>query len=263
MTSVWRRRADQLLGRGPAAARKGGTERTDRTPAPAGPNPLELALKRQWARRELYTAKIGQAALDLTQSPLTPGGNVLTAVPIEGPEIVPTYRAGELVLEALGSATCQTHYRLFALQPFATVEADLEVTASVQGTAMIEWMAGDGSQRLTVSAHRHAGTISAALSVAGSVVASTGETAAELSGPFTLIAQLQGRSVLVWHRTGRETTYVGRLDFSSRLDLRDPAEFSTWTLGLTARGHTDLQVRCSRFEANLSGNGHADPRIVS
>ena len=262
MTSVWRRRADQLLGRSSGSGRSGGAERRSRVQAPDGPTPLELALKRQWARRELYTARIGQAALDLSQSPLAPGGNVFTAVPIEGPEIVATYRAGTLVLEATGAPISQTHYRVFGLQPFATVEADLEIFASVQGTAMIEWRSGDGARRLTVAAHRHAGTISAELSVAGCVVASTDETAAELSGPFTLIAQLQGRSVLIWHRIGRETTYVGRLDFGAQLDLRDPAEFSSWTLGLTARGHTDLQVRCSRFETHLSGNGHADPRIV-
>jgi hypothetical protein len=74
---------------------------------------------------------------------------------------------------------------------------------------------------------------------------------------------MQGRSVLVWHRKRLVSTYIGRLDFARQLDLRDPTTFNAWTLGISARGHTDMEVRCSRFEANLTGNGHADPRIVS
>ena len=221
-------------------------------------------MTRLWARRELYTLTIPQASFDLSQSPLAPGGQIYRAVPVEGPEMVPTYSAGAFVISQADDATMtETHYRLFALQPFATVEADLQLTGSVHSTAMIEWRSGDGTRRLTVSAQRHTGMISAELSVSGSVVASLDDTAADLTGEVTLIAQLQGRSLLVWHRRGRQTTYVGRLDFSSHLDLRDPAVFDTWTLGITARGHTDMQVRCTRFESNLTGNGHADPRIVS
>lgn len=221
-------------------------------------------MKRLWARRELYTLAMPLARLDLSQDPRTPGGEIYRAVPLEGAEIVPAYAGGAFVLEQTADATmAETHYRLFALQPFATVEADLTIAASAYGTAMIEWMSGDGSHRLTVSAHRHSGTIAAELLVSGSGVASLGDTAADLAGSFTLIAQLQGRSVLVWHRKDSVTTYVGRLDFASRLDLRDPTVFNTWTVGITARGHTDLQVRCSRFEASLTGLGHADPRIVS
>jgi hypothetical protein len=149
------------------------------------------------------------------------------------------------------------------MRPLATVEADFNITASVYGTGMIEWMSGDGTKRITVSAKRHSGMIAAEMLVSGSSVASFGDTAADLTGDFTLIAQMQGRSVLVWHRKGLVTTYVGRLDFTSQIDLRDPTKFNTWTLGITARGHTDMQIRCSRFEANLTGNGHADPRIVS
>jgi len=164
---------------------------------------------------------------------------------------------------AISPWRCTTGYRLFAMQPFATVEADFNITGSVCGIGMIEWMSGDGTKRITVSAKRHSGMIAAELLVSGSSVASFGDTAADLDGDFTLIAQMQGRSVLVWHRKRLVTTYIGRLDFTSQLDLRDPTNFNTWTLGITARGHTDMQVRCSRFEANLTGNGHADPRIVS
>jgi hypothetical protein len=232
--------------------------------AGAGSSPLGWSMKRVWARRELYTLKMPQARFDLSQSPLAPGGRIYTAVGIEGPEMVPAYSAGAFVLGQTTSSTiAETHYRLFAMQPFATVEADLHITASVYGIAMIEWMSGDGTERITVSAERHSGMVAAELVVAGSSVASMGDTAADLTGDFTLIAQMQGRSVLVWHRKDLMTTYIGRLDFSSHLDLRDPTTFNTWTLGITARGHTDLQVRCSRFEANLTGNGHADPRIVS
>ena len=221
-------------------------------------------MKRLWARRELYTLALPLARFDLSQDPRTPGGEIYRAVPIEGAEIVPSYADGALVLKQTADATMtETHYRLFALQPFATVEADLSITAAAYGTGMIEWMSGDGGERVTVSAHRPSGMIAAELTMSGSRVASLDATAADLSGEFTLIAQLQGRSVLVWHRRGRVTTYIGRLDFGSRLDLRDPAVFNTWTLGITARGHTDLQVRCSRFEASLTGIGHADPRIVS
>ena len=221
-------------------------------------------MTRAWARRELYTLTLPQASFDLSQPPLAPGGEIYRAVSIEGTEIVPAYANGEIVIgQTADSTMTETHYRLFAMRPFATVEADLNITASVYGTAMIEWMSGDGTQRITVSAKRHSGTIAAELLVSGSSVASFGDVTADLTGDFTLIAQLQGRSVLVWHRQRLVTTYVGRLDFTSQLDLRDPANFNTWTLGLTARGHTDMQVRCSRFEANLSGHGHADPRIVS
>lgn len=221
-------------------------------------------MKRLWARRELYTLAMPQARFDLTQSPLAPGGKIYRAVTIEGPEIVPTYLAGAFVLSHTADSTMtQTHYRLFAMQPFATVEADFTITASAYGTGMIEWMSGSGTERITVAAKRHSGMIAADLWVSGASVASFGDTAADLTGSFTLIAQMQGRSVLVWHRKHLVTTYVGRLDFASQLDLRDPTNFDTWTLGVTARGHTDMEVRCSRFEANLTGLGHADPRIVS
>ena len=230
----------------------------------AGSSPVDWSMKRLWARRELYTLKLPQASFDLSQSPLAPGGRIYTAVAIEGPELVPTYSAGAFVLSQTASSTMtQTHYRLFAMQPFATVEADLNITASAYGAGMIEWMSGDGNQRITVSARRHSGTIAAELLMSGSAVASFDDVAADLTGDFTLIAQMQGRSVLVWHRKGRVTSYIGRLDFTSHLDLRDPARFNPWTLGITARGHPDMEVRCSRFEANLTGNGHADPRIVS
>jgi hypothetical protein len=230
----------------------------------AGSSPVGWSMKRVWARRELYTLKMPQARFDLSQSPLAPGGRIYTAVAIEGTEIVPTYSAGAFVLGQSASSTMtETHYRLFAMQPFATVEADLQITASVYGAAMIEWMSGDRTERITVSAQRHSGMIAAELLVSGSSVASFGGIAADLTGDFTLIAQMQGRSVLVWHRKQLVTTYIGRLDFASHLDLRDPTTFNTWTLGITARGHTDMEVRCSRFEANLTGNGHADPRIVS
>jgi hypothetical protein len=221
-------------------------------------------MKRVWARRELYTLRLPQASLDLSQSPSAAGGQIYRAVPIEGTEIVPSYSGGAFVIsQTLSSTMTETHYRLFALNPFATVEADLAITGSAYGTGMIEWMSGDGKKRLTVSAKRHSGMISAELLVDGSPVASLTDTAADLTGEFTLIAQLQGRSVLVWHRQGRVMTYVGRLELASHLDLRDPATFNTWTLGITARGHTDLRVACTRFESNLTGNGHADPRIVS
>lgn len=221
-------------------------------------------MTRVWARRELYTLTMSQARFDLSQSPLAPGGEIFRAVPIEGAAINPTYAGGAFVLSQTDDARMtQTHYRLFAMQPFATVEADFTIAGSAYASGMIEWMSGDGSQRITVSAKRHSGTIAAELLVSGSSVASLADTAADLTGDFTLIAQLQGRSVLVWHRQGLAMTYVGRLDFTSQLDLRDPATFEGWTLGITARGHTDMQVRCTRFEANLTGNGHADPRIVS
>jgi hypothetical protein len=230
----------------------------------AGASPVDLSLRRVWARRELYTLKLPQASFDLSQSPLAPGGEIFRAVSIEGPEMVPIYSDGAFVIgQTADSTMTQTHYRLFAMQPFATVEADLNITGSVHGTGMIEWMSENGTQRVTVSAKRHSGMIAADLLVSGVSVASFGDTAADLTGDFTLIAQLQGRSVLVWHRKRSATTYIGRLDFASQLDLRDPTRFNTWTLGITARGHTDMQVRCSRFEANLTGHGHADPRIVS
>ncbi len=221
-------------------------------------------MKRLWARRELYTLRMPLARFDLSQSPLAPGGQIFRAVPVQGGEIVPTYADGAFVLEQATDATMtETHYRLFALQPFATVEADLTITATAYGIAMIEWRSGDGSQRITVSAKRHSGMVAAELLVSGVCVASLADTAADLTGDFTLIAQLQGRSVLVWHRRGPAMTYLGRLDFAFRLDLRDPAISDSWTLGITARGHTDLRVRCTRFEASLTGVGHADPRIVS
>ena len=50
--------------------------------------------------------------------------------------------------------TTETHYQLFAVQPFAAVEADFNITASEYGTGMIEWMSGDGTRRITVSATR-------------------------------------------------------------------------------------------------------------
>lgn len=233
-------------------------------PAGARLSPVEWSFRRLWARRELYTLAMPLARFDLSQSPLAPGGRIFQAVPLEGAEIVPTYAGGAFVLAQTVDATMtETHYRLFALQPFATVEAEFTITATAYGVAMIEWMSGDGTQRITVSARRHSGMIAAELSVSGAPVASLEDTAADLTGSFTLIAQLQGRSVLVWHRKGPVTTYVGRLDFASRLDLRDPAVADSWSAGITARGHTDLEVRCSRFEASLTGLGHADPRIVS
>lgn len=229
-----------------------------------GSSPVDWAFTRVWARRELYTLRLPQARFDLSQDPAAAGGRIYRTVPVVGPEIVPRYAEGAFVLgPTTGPTPAETHVRLFALQPFATVEADLSVTGSVHGAAMIEWMSGDGTSRLVVAAERHSGTISAELSVHGTPVASLPGTPADLSGEFTLVAQLQGRSVLVWHRRGRAMTYVGRLDFGSHLDLRQSATARGWTLGLTARGHTDLEVRCTRFEANLTGNGHADPRIVS
>ncbi|MGI3784037.1 MAG: hypothetical protein ACRYG2_25010, partial [Janthinobacterium lividum] len=139
----------------------------------------------------------------------------------------------------------------------------LTVAGTACGTAMIEWRSSDGARRITVAAERQSGTVTADLSVSGTSVASLCHVPADLTGELTLVAQLQGRSVLVWHRTGRATTYVGRLDLAPHLDLRASAEARGWTLGLTARGHTDLRVACTRFESSLSGNGHADPRIVS
>jgi len=272
MLAVWR--AARLLGRRLADGRqlvRGGFAKASPADSSlslarsgAGSSPVDWSLKRVWARRELYTLKMPQARFDVSQSPLAPGEGIDSAVVIEGTEMVPTYSTGAFVLGQTTSSTmAQTHFRLFAMQPFATVEADLNITASVYGTAMIEWMSGDETERITVSAQRHSGMIAAELLVSGSSVASFGDTAADLTGDFTLIAQMQGRSVLVWHRKHLVTTYIGRLDLTSHLDLRDPTTFNTWTLGITARGHTDMQVRCSRFEANLTGHGHADPRIVS
>jgi hypothetical protein len=274
VTTGWRSRAGRLLGRQLVLARQLVHRRlpqsspADRSSSPerfsAGSSPVGWSMKRVWARRELYTLKLPQASFDLSQSPLAPGGDIYRAVSIEGTEIVPTYSNGAFVIgQTADSTMTQTHYRLFAMRPFATVEADFNITGSVYGIGMIEWMSGDGTKRITVSAKRHSGMIAAELFVSGSSVASFGDTAADLTGDFTLIAQMQGRSVLVWHRKRLVTTYIGRLDFTSQLDLRDPTNFNTWTLGITARGHTDMQVRCSRFEANLTGNGHADPRIVS
>lgn len=271
VTVGWGRRAGGLVGRwsgpgrrrAPVAAQQPAVEDTG-PPTGADTSPVDWALKRVWARRELYTLALPQASLDLSQSPRAAGGQIYRAVAIEGPELVPTYEDGAFVLRHATSPTMtETHFRLFALQPFATVEADLTITGSTHGAGMIEWRSGDGTRRLTVSAKRHSGTISAELSVAGTPVAQLADTAADLAGDFTLVAQLQGRSVLVWHRKRRVMTYVGRLELGSHLDLRETATSSTWTLGLTARGHTDLEVRCTRFEANLTGNGHADPRIVS
>jgi hypothetical protein len=236
------------------------------SPGPPGvaSSPVSLSMTRAWARRELYTLKIPQAKFDLSQSGLGSGKRSYTPVAIESTEIIPTYSAGAFVMaQTANSIMAQTHYRLFAMQPFATVEADFNITASVYGTGMIEWMSSDGTERITVSAKRHSGMIAAEMLVSGSSVASLNDTTADLTGDFTLIAQMQGRSVLVWHRKSFVTTYIGRLDFTSEIDLRDPTRFKTWTVGITARGHTDMQVRCSRFEANLSGNGHADPRIVA
>lgn len=238
-----------------------------------GLSPLALSLRRVWARRELYTLAIPQARLDLSLSPLSPGGEIYRSVPVAGPAMVPTYEGGAFVVGPPGPGTTEngttetgpteTYFRFFALQPFATVEADLVVEGSPDAAGMIEWRSDDGSARVTVSAQRHPDAVTAKLSVDGSPVATLAPVPADLTGPFTLVAQLQGRSVLVWHRTGGGTTYVGRLDLSPRLDLRAPAVSSTWSLGLTARGRTDLRVCCTRFEANLSGNGHADPRIVT
>ena len=212
--------------------------------SPDASSPLDWAFTRLWARRELYTLTLPQARFDLSQDPGGAGGSIYRTVVVAGPEIVPRYAEGALLMGQTASPTpAETHVRLFALQPFATVEADLSVTGSVHGAAMIEWMSRDGTNRLVVAAERHSGTISAALSVHGTPVASLPGTPADLSGEFTLVAQLQGRSVLVWHRRGRATTYVGRLDFGSHLDLRQTATARGWTLGLTVRGHTDLEVR--------------------
>ena len=270
LTTEWRRHAGRLLAlrrqlvhrrfpQSSPAARSSSRQRSE-----SDSSPVDWSMKRLWARRELYTLKLPQASFDLSQSPLAPGGAIYRAVSIEGTEILPTYSNGAFVIgQTADSTMTETHYRLFAMQPFATVEADFNITASEYGTGMIEWMSGDGTRRITVSAKRHSGMIAAELLVSGSSVASFDDTAADLTGDFTLIAQMQGRSVLVWHRQYLVTTYIGRLDFTSQLDLRDPINFNTWTLGITARGHTDMQVRCSRFEASLTGNGHADPRIVS
>lgn len=274
LTTGWRRRAGRLVSRQFALGRRLVQGRfpqptpADSTSSPersdGGSSPIVWSMTRVWARRELYTLKMSQARFDLSQSPLAPGGAIYRAVTIEGTEIIPTYSAGAFVIGQTTDATMtQTHYRLFAMQPFATVEADFNITGSAYGVGMIEWMSGDGTKRITVSAKRHSGMIAAELLVSGSSVASLGDTAADLTGDFTLLAQMQGRSVLVWHRKRLAMTYIGRLDFTSQLDLRDPVTFDTWTLGITARGHTDMEVRCTRFESNLTGNGHADPRIVS
>ncbi len=228
-----------------------------------GTSPVTWSMTRLWARRELYTLAIPQARFDLSQSPLAPGGTLYRAEALEGPELVPTYADGAFVVSRAAAAPAETRFGLFGLQPFATVEADLVVEGSASATAMIEWRSGDGTRRITVAAQRHAGTITATLSLSGAAVATLEPVPADLAGPFTLLAQLQGRSVLVWHRRGRATTYVGRLELAPHLDLRVAAEARGWTLGLTVRGHTDLRVACTRFESSLSGNGHADPRIVS
>ena len=227
--------------------------------------PSDVSFRLARATREFYTLRLPLYDLDLRFDPSATGGLALAYTTVTGLGMNRAWSSGAITYTQPDTTTThETFTEMCALDPFGVYELDIANLAYTSyGVLGIEVRSTDG-RRIVTTYRAHEDRISSEyLNASGTPVGPSGDWAfASDPTSFTMRVQFMGRSLIVWMVVNGVETYLGRKYFGAEVDLRDPAQ--KWVIGVNGRSSFNpMTFKVTGFRGYISGNGHADPRIVT